>query len=49
MSDDTQKVTINDEEVSKEQLQEVKKNLKKDERLTEVNPGEYRKLKRLKE
>ncbi len=42
-----EKVTVNDKEVSKEQFQEVKEGLKPSERLTEVNPGEFRKLERM--
>lgn len=40
-------ITINDEVVTKEKLQEVKEDLPNNERLTEVNPGEFRKLTRM--
>ncbi len=44
---DEDKVTLNDQEMSEEQFREVREDLKSSERLTEVNPGEFRKLERM--
>ena len=46
MNDD-KNVTINDEEVSKEKLQEIKENLPNNERLVEVDKNEFRKIERM--
>ena len=40
-------IIVNDQEMLKEKLQEVKDELKGNERLTEVKPGEFRKLTRM--
>ena len=47
MEELNEKVTVNDQEMSKEKFQEVKENLKSSERLTEVNPNGFRKLERM--
>ena len=47
MKENEKEILVNDEEMSKEKFQEVKENLKPSERLTEVNPNEFRKLKRM--
>ena len=44
---DDEKVTVNDQEVTQEKFQEIKEDLKNSERLTEVKPGEFRKLERM--
>ncbi len=47
MTDQDEKITVNDKEVTQQQFQEIKENLKNSERLTEVSPKEYRKLERM--
>lgn len=40
-------VIVNDKEIPKEKLQEVRDELKPSERLAEVKPGEFKKLNRM--
>jgi len=49
MADEKNNITLNGVPVSTEQLQEEKNNLKKSERIVEVDnkPGEFRKLHRM--
>ena len=46
---DESKVIVNDQEMTQEKFQEVKEDLKNSERLTEVKPGEFRKITRMQE
>lgn len=44
---DQEKLTINDEEVTPQKLQEIKENLPPNEKLVEVDKNAYRKLERM--
>ena len=49
MADEVVEKTLNNAPVTQEQLEEARKDLPGNQKIVEVNPGQYRKLERMQE